>query len=95
MHKALLLLKRIPKGKVVSYAALAKACETPPRAIGRIMKCNKDFRYPCYKVVHADGRVGFYSNGGAKKKIELLGKDGIKIKDGKVDRKCFWKPENF
>ncbi len=90
-HKALLLLKKVPKGMVVSYKELARACKTSPRAIGRIMASNKEpDKYPCYKVVYANGDVGYYSgNGGVKRKIELLRKDGIMIKNGKVDKIFF------
>lgn len=89
-HKALLLLKKIPKGRVISYKELAKACNTSPRAIGRIMKCNAEpQKYPCYKVVHADSRIGNYSNG-VKRKVELLRKDGIEIRNGEVDKRLLW-----
>ncbi len=93
MHPALLLLKRIPKGKAVSYAELAKICKTSPRAIGMIMKCNKEpEKYPCYKVVAGDGGLGGYSGKyGVKGKIRLLEKDGIEIKNGKIDKKYFYK----
>ncbi len=92
-HKALLLLKKVPKGMVVSYKELARACKTSPRAIGRIMASNKEpDKYPCYKVVHANGDVGYYSgNGGVKRKIELLRSDGIEIKGRNIDRKYFRK----
>lgn len=92
-HKALLLLKKVPKGMAVSYKELARACKTSPRAIGRIMANNKhpDI-YPCYKVVHASGKIGNYSgHGGVKKKIELLRKDKIKITNGKTDKRFFWR----
>lgn len=58
MHKALVLLKRIPKNKVVSYKELARKCKTSPRAIGMIMKTNPyPGEYPCYKVVGNDGSL--------------------------------------
>ena len=93
MHKALLLLKRIPKGKVTTYGDLAKICNTSPRAIGRIMANNPDsVNCPCYKVVGNDGKlVGYSGKGGLKTKTELLEKDGIKVSNGKVDRRYFWR----
>lgn len=92
MHKALLLLRKIPKDKVVSYKELAIMCKTSPRAIGRIMKYNPNPReYPCYKVVKNNGEVGSYSGGeGSKTKIHLLRKDGVKIINGKVNKKYFY-----
>lgn len=93
MHKALLLLKKVPKGKVTTYGELARICRTSPRTIGMIMKTNpypKEF--PCYKVVGSDGKlVGYSGKGGLRTKIKLLKKDGIKIVNGKTEKKYFYK----
>lgn len=91
-RKVLNFLRKIPKGRVTTYKELAHASGTGPRAVGRIMACNKEpEKYPCYKVVHVSGEVGNYSAlGGRKKKMLLLKKDGVKITDGKVDKKYFW-----
>ena len=93
MHKALLMLKKIPRGKVTTYKELARVTKTSPRAIGMIMKTNPDPKgCPCYKVVKSDGKIGGYSGaGGVRGKTRLLEEDGIKIVDGKIDKKYFWK----
>ena len=93
MPEALLLLKKIPKGKVTTYGSLARLCKTSPRAIGMIMKTNPyPNECPCYKVVGSDGSlVGYSGKGGLKTKIKLLEKDGIKIVNGKVDEIYFHK----
>ena len=93
MHRALLLLKKIPRGKVVSYSELARKCRTSPRAIGRIMANNSDpIGCPCYKVVKNNGNLGGYSGkNGIKGKIKLLQKDGIEIKNGKINKLYFYK----
>lgn len=94
VHKAILLLRKIPKGKVTTYGELARACSSSPRAIGQIMRRNeRPDMYPCYKVVASDGCVGGYAGciKGAKieKKIRLLKRDGIKVANGKIDlRNC-------
>ena len=92
MHKAILLLKKIPKGKVATYKELARVCRTSPRTIGRIMAGNthpKD--YPCYKVVAFDGRLcGYSAKGGLAAKEKLLKKDGINIKHGRVGKQYFY-----
>ncbi len=91
VHKALLLLRKVPKGRVVSYGELARACGTSPRAIGMIMKNNKDpVRYPCYKVIKSDGSVGGYRKG-ISKKIALLRKDGIKKKNDRIDKRYLYR----
>ena len=92
----LLLLKKIPKGKVTTYGELAKECNTSPRAVGSIMRGNQHpEEYPCYKVVSASGNIGGYCGQTKGKmivtKINLLKKDGIEIKNGKIDKKYFYK----
>ncbi|MEM3126739.1 MAG: MGMT family protein [Candidatus Woesearchaeota archaeon] len=88
-EKVYRILKKVPQGKVVSYKELARVCKTSPRAIGRIMNKNPYAPIvPCHRVVNADGRVGGYS-GGLKKKIALLKKEGIKIKNNKIEKRFF------
>lgn len=94
MHKAYALLRKIPRGKVTTYGALAKACNTSPRAIGSLMRSNKhpDI-YPCYKVVSSSGKIGGYCGSvkgkNIERKISMLKKDGIKISNGRIDLKKF------
>ena len=85
------LLKKIPKGKVTTYAALANVAGNykGSRAAGNAMNCNLDpDGFPCYKVVKSDGTLGGYAFG-VKEKIRRLEKDGIEIKNGKIDLKKF------
>lgn len=83
-EKVLLHLTKIPKGKITTYGLLAKKFNTSPRAIGKIMNSNKHpDKYPCYKVIMSDGSLGGYGLG-IEKKIKLLKKDNIKIKNNKV-----------
>ena len=91
MHRAIKLLKSIPRGKVATYKELARVCATSPRAIGRIMAGNRYPReYPCYKIVAADGALtGYSAPGGIAKKQKLLARDGIRLKRGRVDKRYF------
>jgi len=100
MHKAVLLLRKIPKGKVVTYKEMARVCHTSPRAIGRIMASNADpVGYPCYKVVSSKGELcGYSARGGPpageaslKTKRKLLEKEGIIFVHSKVPAKYFWR----
>ncbi len=89
MHKATILLKKIPRGKVTTYKELARAAKTSPRAVGSIMRSNEHpEEYPCYKVISSSGGLGGYcgatSGKQINKKIRLLKKDGIEIKNGKI-----------
>lgn len=92
MHKAIKLLKKIPRGKVVSYKELAGVCDTSPRHMGKIMSQNTDPKnYPCYKVVSSNGDLcGYSGGGGLRKKQMLLEGDGVELINGKVDKKYFY-----
>ncbi len=80
-------IRLIPKGKVATYGTLAKYLKTSPRAAASMLGANKlPDVYPCYKIVHTDGRLGGYSYGeGVPEKVRRLQADGIEIVDGKVD----------
>lgn len=83
-------LKRIPRGTVTTYGALARVIGKPrgARAVGQALGRNPHpVRVPCHRVVRADGRIGGYA-GGTKKKIALLRAEGIAIRDGRVKQLC-------
>lgn len=96
MHKAIELLKKIPKGKVATYKEMARVCRTSPRAIGRIMANNKNPKqFPCYKVVSSKGELcGYSASGGLKTKQKLLEQDGIKLVHSRVPAAYFWRFRN-
>lgn len=80
------LLRKVPKGKVTTYKALASALGTKAyRAVGNAMNKNPYApEVPCHRVVGSDGSlVGFAS--GLKNKTSLLTKEGIVIQNGKID----------
>ena len=61
-------LLEVPRGKVTTYAELAKAVgiENGQRAIGNIMNKNPNpILVPCHRVVRSDGSVGGYAFGEA------------------------------
>lgn len=91
MHLAILLLKKIPKGKVATYKEMARICKTSPRAIGRIMAHNEHpVEYPCYKVVASSGELtGYSASGGVATKRKLLERDGVGFAGTRVDKKYF------
>ena len=80
-------LKKIPCGRVATYKELAEYLSRPKaaRAVGNACGKNPDApRVPCHRVVKSDGGLGGYS-GGAKQKIDLLKKEGLKIVNGKIE----------
>lgn len=67
------VVKKIPKGKVMTYKEVAKAIGKPSafRAVGNVLNKNIDPTIPCHRVIRSDGTPGGYRKG-TKKKIELL-----------------------
>jgi O-6-methylguanine DNA methyltransferase len=84
-------LRKVPKGRVTTYKALAGKAGTSPRAVGQIMKRNRrPDVYPCYKVVRSDGRLGGFTHPrGVREKVRRLERDGIKVRNGRIDKKYF------
>ncbi len=79
-------MKKIPKGKVLTYKKIAKLAGSPRawRAVGNILNKNPNLKLiPCHRVIKSNGRIGGYKYG-TKKKIALLKKEGIIIKNGKI-----------
>ena len=80
-------LAEVPKGKITTYGELAKAVglKNGQRAIGNFMNKNPyPVIIPCHRVVKSDGNVGGYAYG-EKIKINMLTKEGLKIKNGKIE----------
>jgi methylated-DNA-[protein]-cysteine S-methyltransferase len=50
------LLKQIPEGKITSYAALARALDSSPRAVGGALR-NNPFapEVPCHRCIASTG----------------------------------------
>ena len=79
------VVKKIPRGKILSYKLVAKLAGKPKawRAVGNILNKNRDKKIPCHRVIKSNGKIGGY-NRGIKKKIALLKREGVKIKNKKV-----------
>lgn len=80
------ILKRVPKGKVTTYKALANKAETKAyRAVGSALNKNPYAPIvPCHRVINSNGSIGGFASG-TKNKIKLLKKEGIKVERGKID----------
>lgn len=82
--KVYYLVSKIPKGKITTYKTLAEKLKTSPRAVGKVLNVNPwPIKIPCHRVIHTNGKIGGYKLG-MKKKIELLKKEGIKIRNQKI-----------
>ena len=80
--RVLAVVRKIPKGKTLSYqevarrAGSARAC----RAVGNIMNRYGGMEHgiPCHRVIRADGTLGGYAHGAAKKR-EMLKREGLSL----------------
>ena len=79
------LVARIPKGRVSTYKIVAEKLGTKAyRAVGQAMNKNPHWpRVPCHRVVGTDGGIGGFAQG-TKKKIALLSRERIFLKNGKI-----------
>lgn len=82
-------VKRIPKGKVATYAQVAEMAGNKKmcRAVGNALHKNPDPEgIPCYRVVNAKGECsGSFAFGGEDAQAKLLMRDGIEVVNGRVD----------
>lgn len=72
------VVQRIPRGQVRSYRWVAERLGNPKlaRAVGQALTRNCDpQRVPCHRVIGADGSLGGYAWGVAKKR-RLLQREG-------------------
>ena len=79
------LVMQIPRGRVTTYGAIAKALGNPraTRRVGQILKHNPlPITVSCHRVIHADGRLGGYCGNkpsAIKKKSRFLRAEGIEF----------------
>lgn len=86
-QKVIRVVKKIPKGKTLTYKQVALRAGNPraARAVGNIInrfyyECVrlKKPTIPCHRVIRSDGKTGGYARG-EKEKIKLLRKEKIPI----------------
>ena len=75
--KVLSIVRRIPKGSVLTYQQVAVQAGSPgaSRAVGSILKKNYDPAIPCHRVIRSDGAAGEY-NRGRDEKVRKLREEG-------------------
>ncbi len=77
-EKVLDVVRKIPKGKTMTYKEVAVKAGVPraSRAVGTIMAKNFLEDVPCHRVIRSDGKIGNYNRGGQVAKYKLLRKEG-------------------
>ena len=81
------ICKKIPKGKVTTYKAIAQKLNTKAyRAVGNALRNNPNApKVPCHRVVKSDLVVGGYNGKiNSSKKISLLKKEGVEIRNKRI-----------
>lgn len=80
---------RVPRGKVTTYAAIAKKLGTHAyRAVGNALNKNPYApKVPCHRVVGSDGSLTGFA-GGVDKKKRLLQSEGVAFSNGRVNLKA-------
>ena len=83
-------VRKIKRGRVAAYSDIACFLGNPRlfRAVGNTLNKNHSKDIPCHRVLRKDGFVGGY-NRGVKKKICLLVKEGVLIKNRRVNLKKY------
>jgi len=93
-EKVWALTARIPRGRITTYAIIARALGTRAyRAVGMALKRNPYApAVPCHRVVGSDGSLTGFARGLARKK-RLLEAEGVRVTRGRADmRKLFHFP---
>ena len=89
------LCKQVPKGKVTTYKELGSVLGMKGyQAIGQVLKKNPYAPVvPCHRVVRSDGSLGGFKGCMQGKEIvekeRLLKKEGVIIKENKIDLQQF------
>lgn len=83
-RKVLLIVSRIPPGRVTTYGDVARLAGKPraARAVGNIMRTADRPGLPYHRVVAAGGRLGGYSSLSLKR--SLLSAEGLTVAQGRV-----------
>ncbi len=77
--KVIDVVKKIPKGGVLSYGEVARRAGNAgaARAVGSIMAKNINKTVPCHRVIRSDGKMGEYNRLRGESKSEILKKEGV------------------
>jgi methylated-DNA-protein-cysteine methyltransferase related protein len=83
-------VRRVPRGRVVTYGAVARLLGVPrgARAVGwalRVLPPRLERDVPWHRVVGAGGRIAIRSGPGSQIQVRRLRAEGVRIEDGRVD----------
>ena len=85
------LVRRIPRGRIISYGAIARALGMPrgARAVGwALSACPSDV--PWHRVVNAQGKISWRPGDGYVRQRTLLRREGVRFsRAGRIDFEKF------
>jgi methylated-DNA-protein-cysteine methyltransferase-like protein len=90
-------IRRIPRGRVATYGAIAALAGAPRRArlVGTVLKqAPASLKLPWHRVINAQGRSSFPEGSDARRlQLARLQREGVQVTVGRVDLKHFGWPE--
>jgi methylated-DNA-[protein]-cysteine S-methyltransferase len=82
-QRVLQAVARVPRGKVATYAEIARRIDRPKaaRAVGQALRRNPiPIVIPCHRVLASNGGLGGYTGrGGVRTKKQLLSLEGVEL----------------
>ena len=63
----------------MTYKEVARRAGNPKaaRAVGAIMRTNRNPDIPCHRVIRSDGSLGGYNRGGTERKRQILERERV------------------
>jgi len=91
--KAELIMKSIPKGKIISYGAVAALAGSPKAARRVVQILHRTKNIPWHRVVNSQGKIAIKDYDGFQEQKMLLEMEGVKSDSkGKIElEKYQWK----
>ena len=87
MHTRILdTIRKIPRGKVSTYGAIAKAAGYPGAARQVVRALNRGFDLPWQRVLGAGGEIKLRGDSGAEQRLRLEA-EGVAFRGRRVDMK--------
>ncbi len=88
-EKVYAVCKNIPKGKVTTYKNIAEFLGTKAyRAVGLALNRNPYKEVPCHRIISSSGHLHGFAHG-LKRKRQLLEREGVEIKNDRIDLEKF------
>jgi methylated-DNA-protein-cysteine methyltransferase related protein len=87
-HKILATIRKIPRGKVSTYGAIARAAGYPGASRQVAQTLRGSFGLPWQRVVGAGGEIKLGGDSAIEQRLRLES-EGVAFRGRRVDMKCF------